>query len=118
MMRVVLSPTSTSSIGSRCRAVPRRPNFKHPEVQAEILQYAEHSVLHADYEGHFGWVGLHGAFAFCFAQAEQWDLADEQFARLDGCMGDHPWDYVTAAEPTYKEWRWRAESYMAGFKPL
>ena len=88
--------------------------FKHPEVRAEILRFAEYSVLHEDYEGHLGWASVHGAFAFCFAMGGDWLLAGEQFMRLDGCMSSYPWHYSRSPEYTYREFRVKSEYHLVG----
>ncbi|MFC8717904.1 hypothetical protein [Kitasatospora sp. NPDC057198] len=66
-------------------------HLRRPEVVAELVDAAEHSVLHPDFRGGYHSIAAHGHFAAAFGLAGEHALAAPHFRALNGYASEFPW---------------------------
>lgn len=72
-----------------------------PEIQDELLEAAERSVLHPDYERRPGWQQDFNVFAMALSLASERIALPNVFRALDGACTPWPWRYMAEPEKMY-----------------
>ncbi|MFJ9350789.1 hypothetical protein [Streptomyces sp. NPDC101237] len=72
-----------------------------PEIQDELLEAAERSVLHPDYERRPGWQQDFNAFAMALSLASERIALPTVFRELGGALTEWPWRYTAEPEKLY-----------------
>lgn len=68
--------------------------LRRPEVQRELADAADRSVLHPAYRPAYGWVKAHGYFAAVFSLAGDHARAAVHFRELGDLADTFPWTYL------------------------
>ncbi|MFJ9543695.1 hypothetical protein ACIRPX_41660 [Streptomyces sp. NPDC101225] len=71
------------------------------EIQDELLQAAEHSILHPAYERRPGWQQDFNIFAMALSLASEHIALRRVFRELGGAYTSWPWEYVAQPEKMY-----------------
>ncbi|WP_189278344.1 hypothetical protein [Kitasatospora griseola] len=69
-------------------------HLRRPDVITELVDAANHSVLHPDFRGGYQSIEAHGHFAAAFGLAEEHALAAPHFRALNGYASEYPWAYL------------------------
>ncbi|MEV7321268.1 hypothetical protein [Streptomyces sp. NPDC093970] len=72
-----------------------------PEIQDELLEAAERSVLHPDYERRPGWQQDFNVFAMALSLASERIALPYVFRELNGARTEWPWLYMSEPEKMY-----------------
>ncbi|GAA2480356.1 hypothetical protein [Streptomyces longisporus] len=72
-----------------------------PEIQDELLEAAEHSILHPAYERRPGWQEDFNIFAMALSLASERIALPRVFRELDGAYTPWPWKYMAKPEEMY-----------------
>ncbi|MGW2684125.1 hypothetical protein ACWC6I_13325 [Streptomyces sp. NPDC001414] len=72
-----------------------------PETQDELMDTAERSVLHPDYERRPGWQHDFNVFAMALSLASERIALPSVFRELDGAYTTWPWRYMAEPEKMY-----------------
>ncbi|MFB7498735.1 hypothetical protein ACFC09_29310 [Streptomyces sp. NPDC056161] len=72
-----------------------------PEIQAELRNVAEHSILHPDYPRHPGWQWDFNMFAMALSLADERHAVRRVFETLDGAYTEWPWTYFAQPEEQF-----------------
>ncbi len=81
-------------------------------VHQELVEAAEHSVLHPDHRPVFGWVRAQGTFAALFVLAGDRERAAVHFRAMGDLASRHPWSYL--GDPAEMFTKYRAEALARG----
>ncbi|MER6915631.1 hypothetical protein ABT354_28500 [Streptomyces sp. NPDC000594] len=73
--------------------------MRRPEVTRSLLEAADHSYRHPDFERRGSWLGVLNTFAMAFSLAGERDAARECFRATEGRVTESPWDYLNGASP-------------------
>jgi hypothetical protein len=79
-----------------------------PEIQAELRNAAEHSILSAAYVRRLGWQHDFNIFAMALALAGERPTAKRVFQELDGAYTSWPWVYFGNPEKEFTRHHRRA----------
>ncbi|MFF2127904.1 hypothetical protein ACFVW1_21385 [Streptomyces olivochromogenes] len=72
-----------------------------PEIQDELLDAAEHSILHPAYERFPGWQEDFNTFAMAMSLASSHSALPRVFEQLQGAFTPWPWKYMAQPEKMY-----------------
>ncbi|MFD3590076.1 hypothetical protein [Streptomyces sp. NPDC058683] len=72
-----------------------------PEIQDELLEAAERSILHPDYERRPGWQQDFNVFAMALSLASERIALPYVFRELGGALTEWPWRYTEEPEKMY-----------------
>ncbi|WP_372349498.1 hypothetical protein [Streptomyces sp. KL116D] len=76
-----------------------------PQIQGELREAAQRSILHPGYERRPGWQHDFSIFALALALSNEGVVASRVFHELDGAFTSWPWIYMTEPEKTYARFR-------------
>lgn len=82
--------------------------IERPEIQAELREAADHSILHPSYTRRPGWQHDFNLFAMALALAEERHTIRRVFQSLDGAYTEWPWSYSGAPEKLFARYHRRA----------
>jgi hypothetical protein len=72
-----------------------------PDIQDELLEAAEHSILHPAYERRPGWQEDFNVFAMALSLASERIALPRVFRELQGAFTPWPWKYMAQPEKMY-----------------
>ncbi|MGC0372824.1 hypothetical protein [Streptomyces sp. SAI-229] len=72
-----------------------------PEIQAELREAADHSILHPDYVWRPGWQGDFNMFAMALSLADERHTVRRVFRTLDGAYTKWPWTFFAEPEKEF-----------------
>ncbi|MFJ4782476.1 hypothetical protein [Streptomyces sp. NPDC088794] len=72
-----------------------------PEIQDELVEAAEHSILHPGYERFPGWQEDFNTFAMAMSLASSRSALPRIFEQLEGAFTPWPWKYMAQPEKMY-----------------
>ncbi|MFI6702886.1 hypothetical protein ACIBJC_28740 [Streptomyces sp. NPDC050509] len=72
-----------------------------PEIQAELRNAADHSILHPAYPRRPGWQYDFNTFAMALSLADERHTVRRVFQALDGAYTDWPWTYFAEPEEQF-----------------
>lgn len=82
--------------------------LRTPEIQAELRDAADHSVLHPSYARRPGWQHDFNVFAMALSLAGERQAAGRVFQALDGAYTRWPWTYFAEPEKQFARHQRRA----------
>lgn len=78
-----------------------------PEIQRELRDAAQRSILHPAYERRLGWQEDFNYFAMALSLAADSVVAPRVYHELDGAFTEWPWTYMAQPEKSYARFRRR-----------
>jgi hypothetical protein len=84
---------------------PRTAYLRRPHVHRELVEAAEHSVLHPQFTPTPGWVTIQGVFAVMFSYTGDRARAAAHFRALDGLASPYPWNLLGHPATVYVSMR-------------